>query len=75
MAQRHVTAVTVEQFCTADARGEWQTRHVVNGMTILQYPRAIMICCGGGRCSLIAQAGTNMEAYIDEALEELEAVA
>jgi hypothetical protein len=64
-----------EDFCAALARGDWEARHFVSGMTILQYPRVIMICGANNNVTLIRQTGTDVDAYLAEALEELSNVA
>jgi hypothetical protein len=73
--QRVSEAITFEQFCDADALGEWADRTVVNGIIMLHYPRALMICCPMNCCSIVRQVGTDLSAYIVEALVELDQVA
>lgn len=75
IAQREVEEISFDKFCIALEAGEWQSRHFISGMTILQYPRVLMICCDDGKCTVVKQVGTNMDAYFYEALEALDEVA
>lgn len=72
---RIVEPLTLDEFCAADAGAEWDNRSVISGMIILQYPRAIMICCDNLKCTAIRQAGTNIEQFFQEALEAFDEVA
>jgi hypothetical protein len=74
-SQRIVEPIEFEQFCQALEAQEWDTKHHINGMTILQFPRMVMICCAYNSCSVIRQQGTNMDAYFDECLEALDEAA
>lgn len=74
-AQRVVEAVSLEHFCLALEAGEWDSKQEINGMTILQYPRVVMICCDNAHCTIIRQTGTDMEAYFKEACDALDNVA
>jgi hypothetical protein len=74
-SQREVEPITFEQFCSALEAREWDSKHHVNGMTILQFPRVVMICCAYNTCTAIKHIGTSIDAYFDECLEALEQVA
>jgi hypothetical protein len=75
-SQRIVEEISFERFCIADELGEWETRHQLpNGIIILQYPRATIICCPNNCCTVIRQTGTDIEAYFEEAIEHLDKVA
>lgn len=73
---RTAEAISFEQFCVADAGEEWISRTVLpNAMTILTYPRCVMVCSSDGSCTLVKQHGTNAHAYFIAALEVLDEVA
>jgi hypothetical protein len=76
MHVRVAEPIEFEQFCVADAAGEWLSRNALpNGMIVLTYPRCTMICDGCGDCTVVRVVGTNIDAYFNAALEALDEVA
>lgn len=65
---RESKAITLEQFCIADAKAQWTDRSVLNGMTILLYPNLTLTCCPGGTCSAVISRGFAIEPYFVSAL-------
>lgn len=58
-------------FCTLLEAGSALNVTHLNGMTLLQYPRAVLID-NGGRCTCVTVRGTSMDGYIRAALAELD---
>jgi len=68
---RRVEAVTFEQFCNADANRQWSDRRVVNGWTVLQFPRLAIMCAPDGSCLANAYADTDIMSYLEPNYAEL----
>jgi hypothetical protein len=58
-------------FCTLLEAETAERKTELNGMTILQYPYASIIC-HGDHCTCIATPGASVAIYLREAHEELE---
>jgi hypothetical protein len=69
--ERRVDDFPYDDYCVLLEAGTAQSHTEINGMTILQYPRAIIIC-HGDKCTSITQTGTDMDAYIAACLAELD---
>jgi hypothetical protein len=72
--ERVVEEIGYDDFCALLEGNAYLAKSEVSGLTILHYPRMMAICSGRG-CTVIRQAGTNFDAYIDETLEILDAAA
>lgn len=69
--ERLVEGFDYSDFCTLLEAGNAISTTRMNGMTMLHYPRAVLID-NGGQCTCISTRGSSMEIYIREALAELD---
>lgn len=65
---RAVEPVEIEDFCTMDARGEWVSRMVIEGTTVLLYDDCNVICDAAGFCFTIRHVHADMDAYLRPSL-------
>lgn len=69
--ERVVEDFDYSDFCTLLEGGAAMSVHRMNGMTMLHFPRAVLID-NGGHCTCISTPGTSMELYIRAALAALD---
>lgn len=58
---RHVEPVSLEVFVAADEARKWTSRHVINGLTILQCAKGMFICDRDAQCTAIYYADVGVE--------------
>jgi len=59
-------------FCALLEAESYSSITVINGLTILSFPRAAVICNGAGVATSITALGTSISLYVSEAHEKLE---
>lgn len=70
--QRLVEPIGYDEFCAVLESGEFLSYHEINGLRMIQLPRAMLICNADG-CTMIRQKGTDMEAIFAVAFANLDA--
>lgn len=69
--ERVVEAFDYSDFCALLEAGSSIATTRINGITLMQFPRAVLIE-NDGHCTCISTPGTSMDGYVREALAELD---
>ena len=58
---RRVEPISLEVFVAADEARRWTSRHFINGLTLLQSAKGMLICDADARCTAVYYADVGVE--------------